>query len=147
MKPQIRQLIAGLCALSAGAGYLVLQAQQPPQFTALQRLTNNETALTLSATTGRSYRIEAATNAQDWNGLFTFATNVTTSLQHTDSATPWLPTRFYRAAQLSGPNILSGDHLPTLNGDMVIHPVDHAGFVLQWNGKWIYNDPASGSFN
>jgi L-ascorbate metabolism protein UlaG (beta-lactamase superfamily) len=132
---------------SASAGWLVwLNAQTAPQFTGLQPLTNQEVRLTLTATTGRSYRIESTTNAQDWNGLFTFPTNVATSLQHTDSAAPFLPARFYRAAQLTGSNILSGDHLNTAEGDVIVRPVDHAGFVLGWNGKWIYNDPASGSF-
>ena len=137
------RLLRWLCLL--GGGCLVSHAQ-PLQFTSAGRLTNNEVALTFSAPTGRSYRIETATNAQDWGGLYTFPTNVTTSLQHTDSAAPYLPTRFYRAAQLTGSNILSGDHLNTADGDVVIRPVDHAGFVLGWNDKWIYNDPASGSF-
>jgi L-ascorbate metabolism protein UlaG (beta-lactamase superfamily) len=74
-------------------------------------------------------------------GFFTFPTNVATSLQHTDSAAPYLPARFYRAAQLSGTNIVSGDHLNTTNGDAIIHPLFHASFVMQWNGKVIYNDP------
>jgi L-ascorbate metabolism protein UlaG (beta-lactamase superfamily) len=121
-------------------------ALQPPQFSSLQQLTNREIRLTLTAPAGRSYRIETTTNAQDWNGLFTFPTNVTTSLQHTDSAAPYLPARFYRAAQLTGTNILSGDHLATTNGDVVFRPVDHASFVMQWNDKFIYNDPASGSY-
>jgi hypothetical protein len=59
-------------------------------------------------------------------------TNVTTSLQHTDSAAPWLLARFYRAAQLTGTNILSGDHLSTTNGDVVIRPLYHATFVMSW---------------
>jgi L-ascorbate metabolism protein UlaG (beta-lactamase superfamily) len=90
---------------------------------------------------GRSYRIEAATNVNFWNALVTFPTNSSTTLQHTDSATPYLPTRFYRAVQLTGPNILSGDHLATTNGDVVIHPLYHASLVMSWNGKIIYSDP------
>jgi L-ascorbate metabolism protein UlaG (beta-lactamase superfamily) len=52
-----------------------------------------------------------------------------------------LPARFYRAAQLTGTNILSGDHLATTDGDAIIHPLFHASFVVQWNGKVVYNDP------
>lgn len=134
-------------ALLGGLGWVSwLNAQTPPQFTGLQPLTNKEIRLTLTAPAGRSYRIETTTNAQDWNGLFTFPTNVATSLQHTDSAAPYLPARFYRAAQLTGTNILSGDHLATTHGDVVFRPVDHASFVMQWNDKFIYNDPASGSY-
>lgn len=137
----------GRLCVFGGAGWLFwVSAQTPPQFTGVQPLTNKEIRLTITAPTGRSYRVETTTNAQDWSGLFTFATNVTTSLQHTDAAAPYVPARFYRAAQLTGTNILSGDHLNTADGDVVIRPVDHAGFVMQWKDKWIYNDPASGSF-
>ena len=131
-----------------GATLLVLGGVTPNplhaqslQFTSVQRLTNQEVALTLTAPVGRAYRIESSTNVMDWNGLVTFATNITTSLQHTDSAAPYLPTRYYRATQLTGTNI-GGDHLTTTNGDVIIQPRFHASFVMQWNGLMIYNDPA-----
>jgi L-ascorbate metabolism protein UlaG (beta-lactamase superfamily) len=114
---------------------------QSLQFTSVQRLTNQEVALTLTAPTGRAYRLESSTNAADWIGLATFPTNVTTSLQHTDSAAPLLPTRYYRAQQLTGTSNLSGDHLTTTNGDVVIHPLYHASFLMSWDGKIIYSDP------
>jgi L-ascorbate metabolism protein UlaG (beta-lactamase superfamily) len=131
----------GLCALGAGA--LISLHAQSLQFTGVQLLTNNEAALTFTAPTGRAYRLESSTNAMDWNGLVTFATNVTTSLQHTDSAAPYLPTRYYRATQLSGTNLVAGDHLVTTNGDVIIQPRNHATFVMQWNGMMIYNDPVA----
>ena len=40
---------------------------------------------------------------------------------------------------------LSGDHIATEQGDLVIHPVNHASFVMQWNGKTIYVDPVGGA--
>jgi hypothetical protein len=39
---------------------------------------------------------------------------------------------------------LSGDQITTNNGPLVIHPVNHATFVMQWNGKTIYVDPVGG---
>jgi len=39
---------------------------------------------------------------------------------------------------------LSGDRVPTDTGALVIHPVSHAAFVVQWNGKTIYVDPVGG---
>lgn len=39
---------------------------------------------------------------------------------------------------------LTGDHVATSLGDLVIHPVNHASFVLQWNGRTIYVDPVGG---
>jgi len=40
---------------------------------------------------------------------------------------------------------LSGDRIATDNGDLVVHPIAHATFVMQWNGKTIYVDPVGGS--
>ena len=40
---------------------------------------------------------------------------------------------------------LPGDRLPTDNSALVVHPVSHATFVLQWNGKTIYIDPVGGA--
>jgi L-ascorbate metabolism protein UlaG (beta-lactamase superfamily) len=39
---------------------------------------------------------------------------------------------------------LSGDRIATNNGDLVIHPVNHATFVMQWNGRNVYVDPVGG---
>jgi hypothetical protein len=39
---------------------------------------------------------------------------------------------------------LSGDQIATSNGVLVIHPVNHATFLLQWKGKTIYVDPVGG---
>jgi L-ascorbate metabolism protein UlaG (beta-lactamase superfamily) len=142
MKTRRLQLLTslGLCLLGAGGtGSLPAQSLQ---FTRVQRLTNSEVALTLTAPTGSAYRVESSTNGADWNGYLTFATNITTSLQNTDSAAPYLPTRYYRAVQLVGSNIVAGEHLATAEGDVIIQPRYHAAFVMQWNGKMIYNDPA-----
>lgn len=38
---------------------------------------------------------------------------------------------------------LSGDRVGTDRGDLVIHPVAHATFVMNWNGKTIYVDPVN----
>ena len=40
---------------------------------------------------------------------------------------------------------LSGDKIPTDNGALVIHPINHATFVMQWNGKAVYVDPVGGA--
>jgi L-ascorbate metabolism protein UlaG (beta-lactamase superfamily) len=40
---------------------------------------------------------------------------------------------------------LSGDHVTTQKGDIVIHPVNHATFVMTWNGHVIYVDPVGGA--
>ena len=35
------------------------------------------------------------------------------------------------------------DQIATTNGNLVIHPVHHAGVVLTWNGKRIVADPTT----
>jgi L-ascorbate metabolism protein UlaG (beta-lactamase superfamily) len=39
---------------------------------------------------------------------------------------------------------LAGDQIPTDKGALVIHPIRHASFVMQWDGKTIYADPVGG---
>ncbi len=130
-----------------GCGLIIagrLAAQVGPEFTAIQALTNRETALILSGALGFSYRIDVSTNFPTWFPLVTL-TGATATLQHTDSAAPYLNSRLYRAEQLSATNVLTGDHLLTDDGDVVIHPIGHASFVLAWQGKMIYNDPTNGA--
>ncbi len=38
-----------------------------------------------------------------------------------------------------------GDTIATSAGDLVIHPVDHASLVLEWDGQAIYVDPVGGA--
>jgi L-ascorbate metabolism protein UlaG (beta-lactamase superfamily) len=50
------------------------------------------------------------------------------------------------SAQLTAPAFAEAasqdDKIATSNGDLVIHPVHHAGIVFTWNGKRIVADPA-----
>ena len=115
--------------------------EEPFQFSSPSRMTNDELLLSLVAPTGRTYRIESATTPLLWGGQFTFPTNAKTSLQYTDSATPYLAGRLYRAVRVDGTNLVWGDHLITTNGDVIIQPRNHATFVMQWNGNMIYVDP------
>jgi len=48
-------------------------------------------------------------------------------------------------AQAQSVTPLSGDHVATSQGDLIIHPLKHASFVMQWNGKTIYVDPVGGA--
>ena len=139
---KIRVLLAfrWLGSLSAAlVGWACLQAQQPPQFARIQSLTNREIRLELSAGAISRYRIDTADQLGPWTPLVTLAG--ATSLLHTDSAAPFLPSRFYRAEELTATNVMTGDHLVTSEGDVIIHPVYHASVILGWNGTTIYVDP------
>jgi L-ascorbate metabolism protein UlaG (beta-lactamase superfamily) len=117
---------------------------QSGQFDIL-RLTNREMFLRFNAPVGTNYRVDVATNLPvdtnlpRWNSLLTLRSAGVN--QHTDAAAPFLSSRFYRAEQLTNANALTGDHLATTNGDLVIHPLYHASLVMSWNGKIIYSDP------
>lgn len=146
MKTRVfRNLTSLYCAAACFVGQNCLYSQQGPQFTGVQRLTNKEIALTLTSSTGVNYRVETGTNLFAWEGLVTFPSTTAQFLQYTDSAAPFLISRFYRAEQLSGTGIVAGDHLPTLEGDVVIQPRNHATFVMNWKSEMIYVDPQQGA--
>jgi L-ascorbate metabolism protein UlaG (beta-lactamase superfamily) len=109
----------------------------------VQRLANGDLLIQHSTPVGQFFRIEASTDLQSWTPLMTLRSSG--MLQHTDSAAPYFPQRFYRIVQETGANILTGDHLVTDAGEIVFHPVNHASFVMSWNGKMIYSDPVGGS--
>jgi L-ascorbate metabolism protein UlaG (beta-lactamase superfamily) len=113
-------------------------------FSTVQHQTNGDLLLRLPVPTGQTWRIDASINLQQWEPLAT-ARSVANAIAHPDSAAPYFAQRFYRATQVSGTGIVTGDHLTTSAGDLIIHPVNHASFVLRWNGLMIYNDPVGGS--
>jgi len=118
-------------------------SQTLPNFSSIQRGTNSEVSLQLSVTSGKGYRVQVSPDAQNWNSLSTLISTGTNNFA--DSGTPYLPLRFYRAEELSETNVFTGDHLQTAEGDLIVHPINHASFVMNWNGKWIYNDPVLGA--
>jgi L-ascorbate metabolism protein UlaG (beta-lactamase superfamily) len=126
-----------LVLMAAVAG--VLLAQQGPRLAFIQQTTNGEAVLQLAGESGRQYRIDNSSNLLTWNPQVTFAGSA--SGQQTDSAAPYHLSRFYRAVELSGTTNLTGDHLITDNGEVTLHPINHATFIMTWNGKTLYNDP------
>src|ERR1051326_5799453 len=40
---------------------------------------------------------------------------------------------------------ISGDAFPTSRGDLIVHPVNHATFLMNWAGKTLYVDPVGGA--
>lgn len=139
MKPFISPVMAAVLGLAASHA-------APPalEFSPIRRLTNSEMLLRLSAPTGSYCRLEVSTNLAQWNGLVTLWNAGVT--QHTDSAAPFLRSRFYRALTLSGTNLVTGDHLVTTNAEVVLYPGNHAGLALGWNGRMVYVDPVTNVF-
>ena len=125
------------------AGWLsapnVESAETNLQFTGIRVLTNNEVALSIGFSNGPTYRISTSSELPSWANMVTLPGSGG-SLSVTDSAAPYLSQRFYRV-EPTPTNALTGDHLTTADGDVVIHPIFHATFVMSWKGKMIYNDP------
>ena len=144
-------LFSGVIAFGVGVLFCsLLSRAQDPRFSEIRRLTNREVSFRFNAPVGTNYRIDVATNfpadtnLPRWSSLLTLQSAAVN--QHTDSAAPYLNARFYRAEQLTNATVLTGDHLVTTNGDVVIHPIGHATFIMKWNDKWIYNDPTNAPF-
>lgn len=120
-----------------------LVAQDPPSFVEVKPVAG-EIALKFKSSASFNSRLEASSNLSEWSPLATFPKSGAT-LQYTDSSVPYLSARYYRVVQLATTTALSGDHLTTSDGDVVIHPINHATFVLSWKDKVIYVDPVGGS--
>jgi L-ascorbate metabolism protein UlaG (beta-lactamase superfamily) len=146
MKPQSRPLrhtiglAVSVCALGINGWLAAQEALQPAK---IQRLSSGEIILEQATSAGVDYRIEASANLQEWISLITVRS--TGLIQHTDTAAPYLSSRFYRTLPASGSGLLTGDHLATDDGDIIFHPINHASFVMSWKGMMIYNDAVGGA--
>jgi L-ascorbate metabolism protein UlaG (beta-lactamase superfamily) len=136
-------LLPSLLLLACVAGTAGSLGQSQPQFSRVQPAAYHEIALTLASQSGTYYQLDAASDLTSWNALSTLASGAAASLQYTDSAAPFLTTRYYRAQQLPGTNIFTGDHLATTNGDLIFQNRSHASLLMSWQDKTIYVDPTN----
>jgi len=129
-----RRLAAALflfgAAVAPGFGQL--------SFTKFELMTNHEARILMTVPASTLANIDASTDLLNWSGFLTAPAG---SLNYTDTLGTNEVMRFYRAAQAAA-GTLTGDHISTTAGDLVIHPVYHASLVMSWNGKMIYADPA-----
>jgi len=115
----------------------------PPQFTSAQAQTNGDVVLRWSGTTGHSHLLETTTDLALWRPLWSqrsLAAN-----QFTDAGAAQSGQRFYRVTVQPEVPPLTGDHVQTGDGEVVVRPVNHASFVMSWQGKYLYNDPVGGA--
>ena len=116
-----------------------VDAQITPAITDIQKQVSGEIQLELNVPSEQFVRIDASSDLTQWNGIITFE-SVGDDV-FVDNTIPAVEPVFYRAAVITETSVLTGDHLSTSQGEAVIHPVDHASFVISWNGMMIYNDP------
>ncbi len=138
MQEMTRRILLGVAAVGLAVG-VALRAQEMPRFTEVLRQTNGEVALKVAVTAGRHFRLETTEELPSWRTLATAKSLGTNPF--TDGGARFASTRFYRAVEVSDSGVFVGDHVQTATGDVVIHPVNHASFLMRWNDVVIYNDP------
>ncbi len=131
------------CAIAVFLVGACVQAQSAPSLAAVAAAGNSQVALTVRATSGTMIRLETSADLVAWSGHRTLLSTGTNALF--ESIVGMGGSRFYRALEVTDADALTGDHMATSLGDAVIHPVNHASFVIQWNGRIIYNDPVGGA--
>ncbi|MGI9244945.1 MAG: MBL fold metallo-hydrolase [Verrucomicrobiales bacterium] len=135
-----------LSAAAASALILAWMVAQAGEFAPLQveHRDDGTVGLQLEAAPGSTQRIEFSSDLESWQPLMAIEMPASGSFTGEDATSSLSARRYYRAVPISGDS-LTGDYLNTSAGDVLIHPVDHASFVMQWDGKMIYNDPVGGS--
>ncbi|MBL9135309.1 MAG: MBL fold metallo-hydrolase [Verrucomicrobiales bacterium] len=120
-------------------------AQSPPNLSASASAAagGSQVSLTVRATAGTKIRLESSADLLAWSGHRTLVSTGTNTWLESIAGIPGL--RFFRAVEVTDAEALTGDHLATSAGDAVIHPINHASFVLSWNGRMIFNDPVGGA--
>jgi L-ascorbate metabolism protein UlaG (beta-lactamase superfamily) len=109
----------------------------------IQRQANGEVLLRHSVSATELIRFDATTDLNQWTPLATVPSNGTVS--YLDSGAPYQRSRLYRLESVGSQTSFTGDHLATDDGVVTIHPINHASFVMSWNGRMIYNDPVGGA--
>ncbi len=119
---------------------ITVVAQTEVSFQPLLLSTNRNLILSLNAPSGKVHRLQTTEDLLNWLNLVTFEASPGIC-RYTDTAVSLFPRRFYRAVQMAGTNYISGDHIQTDNGEVIIKPINHATFVMQWGTNTIYFDP------
>ncbi len=120
-----------------------LRAQSGLEFVSIRSETNREVTVRVIAPNQSAFRIERSADFANWDSLYS-ATSTGTN-QYTDAGAAFAGQRYYRARGIELNNSITGDHLTTSQGDVIIHPINHATLVLAWQDKLIYVDPVGGS--
>ena len=130
-------------SLIGSVGTVSPQAQEPPRITQISR-TNGEIALRFTSAAAFNSRLERSTDLVQWSAVYTFARSAAVQ-RFDDTGARFEARQYYRVQQLTETNALTGDHIATSEGDLVIHPVNHASLVMKWKDQIIYADPVGGA--
>jgi L-ascorbate metabolism protein UlaG (beta-lactamase superfamily) len=142
MKNPLFTLLGSVASCGVAFSWTVT-AQELPSISRIVPVPGGDVRIDWTAPQGELLRLETSEDLVRWRPWITLRSSGTGG--QTDAAAPHLKSRFYRSLPVSDAETLTGDHLETEVGDAVIHPVNHASFVIQWNGIMIYNDPVGGA--
>lgn len=117
---------------------LAVSAQPSPEFSSITRQSNGDVQVQLRAESGVLYTLQSSPDLVQWRNMLIARSSGMGS--HTDSAAPLAPNKFYRAYSTTNAPV-TGDTLATDDGEVVIHPINHATIVLGWKSTVIYVDP------
>jgi hypothetical protein len=109
------------------------------RFDSAQWTTNRELVLRLVEAGSPYLTIERSSDLVAWEPLATIQS--VPSNNFTNTGASYRHAEYYRAVEVNGTNVLTGDYITTTNGPITIHPVNHASFVVNWNGLTLYNVP------
>jgi len=136
--------LASLSALISATGVLAwfgfAEAGWGLEFTAA----NGELVFRFETADGMLYRIESSPDLETWHPTRTIEGNGRT-MEYSEPIDRNAGQKFFRPVGQAAGTALTGDFLATTSGHVLIHPVDHASFVMQWAGLTIYNDPVGGA--
>jgi L-ascorbate metabolism protein UlaG (beta-lactamase superfamily) len=104
-----------------------------------QITTNRDLTLRVVAAASPFVRLERSHDLGQWEPVVTQKTTVTN--EYSDTGAGYREVTYYRAVEISAADTWIGDHFSTSEGTLTIRPINHASFVINWNGRTIYNDP------
>lgn len=139
--PRAAGVLAGLLGLLAATAFS--QTPVPAGFVATQHQTNGDVVLTLTNPPQTSVRLEISPDLATWQPWQLLRGPGTNRLTDSGVASPGQ--RFYRAQTLADATAITGDYLATDDGEVALHPINHASVVLAWKNLAIYVDPVGGA--
>ena len=120
-----------------------VSAAEPPNIASVSLTESRNVRIEGTVPQNAHFRLQASRDLETWSTLLTERSADGSIDVVDDSAST--TAMYYRVNLPADSSPLTGDHLATDQGDVVFHPIDHASFVMSWNGLTIFADPVGNS--